>query len=334
MIRRRSMTLLTLAALAAIATTQAAAAPPPTVIEDPAPGPAVSFDVTTGAVFTCTIEPGPISSTSTAFTHPDNFTAIAMRVPTCATCPDPQTLDLKTISIRIRWLRECAAQAEVSVVRAVSSGGCLVPDPTQVLCGPVVHAISSPGSVGIIHTLPIPTGCCVSGNAFVLVRFIDTLNCSIVGSSWPFLTRMSDACVNCQAFFTTAVNHPTMTDWCTIAPTGLWWRLESDCCAATGVDLPLPGAPGLQLTIAPNPATATAELMFEVPSGLEARLEIFDLTGRRCATVAAGTFGEGVHRAMWRGELDAGGTASPGVYRARLTSSEGTLTRQILWLPR
>jgi hypothetical protein len=330
MIRRHASVLLALAAVSALAGTQAVAAPPMTVLDDPLAGAASGFDVMAGTAFTCTLESGPISSTSYRYVEPDAFTSFAVRIPSCGACPEPQTLAVRTISFRVRWFAACAAQAEVSIVRAVASGGCLAPDPTQVLCGPTLHPLVGTGSVGIIHTLTLPTDCCVSGDAFVRVRFIGLDGCSVS----PALTGTTTACVNCEAFFTTAVSTPTLTDWCTVVPNGLWWRIESDCCAATGIDLPLIDGRGLQLVVAPNPATETVELAFEAPSGREARLEIFDLAGRRCATVAAGRFGPGAHRAAWNGRLDRGGRASAGVYRARLTSDQAVLTRQILWLPR
>ena len=322
--------LLSVAALAAFSTTLVAASPPITIVDDPATDYAAAFAATTGIAATCTLEPGPISATSLAFSQPDAFTAMAGRIAPCAACPSPQTLDLKTVSIRVRWLSACTAQAEVSIVGATGTAGCLVPNPTQVLCGPTLHTISSPGQVGIIHTLPIPSGCCVSGDAFVLVRFIGFQNCS----ASPGLTLATTACVNCDEYFTTNVSRPSLTDWCTISTNGLWWRLEADCCTVTGIGESLPSVPGLRLAVSPNPATSAAELRFDVFSETEARLEIFDLAGRRCATVVAGRFGTGPHRATWRGDFDGGGTAPPGVYRARLTSREGVLTKHLVWLPK
>ena len=88
----------------------------------------------------------------------------------------------------------------------------------------------------------------------------------------------------------------------------------------------------LSLGVSPNPGSAAATFRFELPREMAARLEIFDAAGRRVTRVVDGTFESGLHRAIWRGRLDSGREAGPGLYYARLTTGLGTITRRFVWL--
>ena len=66
----------------------------------------------------------------------------------------------------------------------------------------------------------------------------------------------------------------------------------------------------------PNPSDGPASLTYTLPAEADIELAVFDLRGRRVATVARGRRPAGTHAEVWsgRGEL-----AGPGVYFARLT---------------
>jgi probable HAF family extracellular repeat protein len=83
----------------------------------------------------------------------------------------------------------------------------------------------------------------------------------------------------------------------------------------------------------PNPSTGAAEIAFTLSARAadgDSRLEIFDAQGRRVATLARGSLGAGSHDARWDGR-EAGGAGAPaGLYVARLTTCEGSLSRRLL----
>lgn len=65
----------------------------------------------------------------------------------------------------------------------------------------------------------------------------------------------------------------------------------------------------------PNPATFAPSVEFSLPDALPATLEVFDLAGRRWASVAVGALGPGHHRV----DLSRVRAFAPGVYLIRLT---------------
>jgi hypothetical protein len=74
-------------------------------------------------------------------------------------------------------------------------------------------------------------------------------------------------------------------------------------------------------------------LLVGLPRPMQARLEVFDLQGRRVRTLADGLLPRGVTRVTWDGR-DAGGfRVRRGVYFARLRTARVARTARILWVP-
>jgi len=71
-------------------------------------------------------------------------------------------------------------------------------------------------------------------------------------------------------------------------------------------------------------------LLVDLPAATDARVEIFDLTGRRVRTISSGTMPKGATVLMWDGRDDAGRPAPPGVVFARLTTPKEALTAHLL----
>jgi hypothetical protein len=205
----------------------------PTEVRDPSDSSPANPGLAAGPTATCTLEPGPISGFSYVWNPPAAWESIAWRIPSsgCAACPAPALLDLKTVSFRVRWLEACSATAEVSVVAATGDPACPRPDPGQVLCGPVSYPIAG-ANAGVVYTVPLPSGCCVTPNTFVLVRFIGFAACGGSGVT-PGLTRTEVPCVACEQFATVSSLHPTLTDQCEITTYPIWLGLETDCCQPT-----------------------------------------------------------------------------------------------------
>jgi len=77
----------------------------------------------------------------------------------------------------------------------------------------------------------------------------------------------------------------------------------------------------------PNPFNPTTEIRFTMPVASQARLEVFDVIGRRVATLLDKALQPGEYEVRW----DATGAAS-GVYFYRLTAADYTETRKMLLL--
>lgn len=83
----------------------------------------------------------------------------------------------------------------------------------------------------------------------------------------------------------------------------------------------------------PNPSRGALVLAFTLPSEGRVSFAIHDAQGRVVRSLAEGVRPAGTHRIAWDGRTSEGRTASPGVYFARLTCGDRTLTRRLLRLP-
>jgi hypothetical protein len=80
----------------------------------------------------------------------------------------------------------------------------------------------------------------------------------------------------------------------------------------------------------PNPARSSSTLAFSVPATSRARIELFDVNGRRLATLADREFDAGHHTVNWDLRDDAGAPVPAGLVFARLSTPTGALTRRLL----
>jgi hypothetical protein len=87
-----------------------------------------------------------------------------------------------------------------------------------------------------------------------------------------------------------------------------------------------PGSrPAFTLAPGPNPARGGASIRYTIPAATEARLAIYDGSGRNVRTLTSGPQPAGVHTATWDGTDQLGRKVGAGVYLVRLTA--GGLTR-------
>lgn len=177
---------------------------------------------------------GSLRTISFFFTPPEEMTSMAWKIPTasCATCGSAG-LTLKTVTFRLRWFSVCTAQAQVSVVGAKLGATCLEPDTMNVLCPPMTYSIAGIGNATVLHTLAFAPDCCVSGDAFVLIRFEGLGACAGVNAT-PGLGVSTAACVPCEQFITATHIYPDITEFCSIGSTQEnWVSIDADCCMAT-----------------------------------------------------------------------------------------------------
>jgi endonuclease YncB( thermonuclease family) len=78
------------------------------------------------------------------------------------------------------------------------------------------------------------------------------------------------------------------------------------------------------LPVAPNPVSASARLRYELPEATVVRLQVFDLLGRRVATLADGEKPAGRHEVTWTGSR-----LAPGTYFVRLQAGSTAQTQML-----
>ena len=102
---------------------------------------------------------------------------------------------------------------------------------------------------------------------------------------------------------------------------------DPDACSLVSVDAPLPREASLALASA-SPIDGPARFRFALPAAGPVDLAIYDVVGRRVATLADGPFDAGVHTATW----NEGGARHAGVYFARLIAGGHTFARRLVVL--
>lgn len=139
-----------------------------------------------------------------------------------------------------------------------------------------------------------------------------------------------------------APGQPTATQWGTgfkaavdfqVGPDGsLYWLQQFASGSFNGIngslrrirwtgavtDAPPGTSLGVRLAVSPNPARGSMRFAFTLPRAGRAALAIFDLSGRRVATLLDDTAGAGSMSVEWDGRDDAGREAAAGLYLARL----------------
>ncbi len=106
--------------------------------------------------------------------------------------------------------------------------------------------------------------------------------------------------------------------------------VEISATGSTGVG-DTPGAPVLGRNF-PNPFNPSTTIAFELPRAGNAKLEVFDVKGRRVRVLADGHHAAGAHSVVWDGRGANGAEAASGSYFYRLTTDGGSLNGKMLLL--
>jgi len=107
--------------------------------------------------------------------------------------------------------------------------------------------------------------------------------------------------------------------------------LGRHCADDTGVTSPGTAEPsGARLVCAPNPFTRQAEIAFELPEPGRVQLALYDVAGRLVSEVVDGWRPAGRFSATWDGRDASGREVATGVYFARLTAGEETVTGKVV----
>ena len=86
------------------------------------------------------------------------------------------------------------------------------------------------------------------------------------------------------------------------------------------------------LAVHPNPFNPTTTIEYSVPAAGRVTLSVYDLAGRRVATLVDGELPPGPNEATWDGTTDAGTRAASGVYFVRLTTETTEATGRLVLL--
>ena len=82
----------------------------------------------------------------------------------------------------------------------------------------------------------------------------------------------------------------------------------------------------------PNPFNPSTTIEFSVPTNGPASIAVYDIQGRKVATVLREAMAAGVYRVRWNGKSDDGRELSSGVYFARLEAAGGRDTARLTML--
>jgi hypothetical protein len=83
----------------------------------------------------------------------------------------------------------------------------------------------------------------------------------------------------------------------------------------------------------PNPFAATTTFRFDLPRSETVRLEVFDLMGRKVATLRDAWMPPGRHSLEWNSRDAKGSTLQPGAYLYRMTAGSFRAERKLVVLP-
>lgn len=118
--------------------------------------------------------------------------------------------------------------------------------------------------------------------------------------------------------------------------------ISADLSATDGVRLlspvvaparPLPGNPNVELSKnRPEPFTGETRFTLSLPASGNVELGVFDLSGRRVATLHHGALKAGVSEFAWNGHADSGAQLGAGVYFYRVGTAQGSLSRRMVYL--
>jgi len=82
----------------------------------------------------------------------------------------------------------------------------------------------------------------------------------------------------------------------------------------------------------PNPFNPSTRIDFSVETAGKADLSVYDLAGRRVATLHSGNLPNGDHHVVWNGRMANGAAAPAGQYRYVLKTADGSVARSMVLL--
>ena len=110
-------------------------------------------------------------------------------------------------------------------------------------------------------------------------------------------------------------------------------NLESGAVTSVTID-PTTGVPDGAMALLrqnhPNPARTSTTIQFVLASSTEVTLDVFDVSGRRVASLEEGLMTPGPHESPWNLTDREGNTVASGVYLYRLEAGDETLNKKLI----
>jgi hypothetical protein len=91
----------------------------------------------------------------------------------------------------------------------------------------------------------------------------------------------------------------------------------------------IPASLDIGLKVVPNPMNPSTEIRFEMAEDGHARVEIFDVSGRRVETISDGLLTAGDHTMQWDGRGDDARGLESGVYLVLVTTKNGAVSSKV-----
>ena len=155
-----------------------------------------------------------------------------LRPSSCSNCPAPARLLLTNAHLRLGFQWACSMPVLVSVVGSVSGPGCPVPNRNDVICPPTRYDLDSPGGELVEFGLALPSGCCISDDAFLVIEFLHNDQCPIN----PLLGATAAPCTGCSSWndnpafgFVDICSDPFWPSADGAGNPAMW--VEADCCS-------------------------------------------------------------------------------------------------------
>lgn len=280
---------------------------PPALAQCPAAPPLAHYTGASNAVCPCFI---PNEQAAVVFTAP------------------PADYPLEVLRVGIAWASQFGgAPQSLEEAIHVYAGG--LPDPGTpifTLPGPVL----TDGFVNQFDLEPQPGEITVASGPFTVA--LEFLNQNANNIFAPSVVHDANGC---QAGKNAVFAQPGgWADACALGVSGDWvfFAVYRPCVPAVGIGGDpriVMSEPLLLMPPVPNPARGPVEFEFAVARAGDAALTVYDVSGRRVAVPAAGSFAAGIHRATWDGRALHGARVAAGVYFAELRAGEHRVRRTL-----
>ena len=98
----------------------------------------------------------------------------------------------------------------------------------------------------------------------------------------------------------------------------------------TAVEVVVAAPSALPLHVTPNPFRGSGSVRFELPSRGDARVDVYDVTGRRVRALSRGVRSSGPHAIAWDGRDDRGARLGGGIYFIRLSTGSTSRNAKVV----
>ena len=197
--------------------------------------------------------------------------------------------------------------------------------------------ITGPGLEILEYTNPGPTPTLISSFGARAERFAATLQWAVHDGSTPAhfeIHRRVDgatrAIANDLAANARSFRDESVVPGATYEYTLTAYDEDGSMTASAPVSVTIPRAALELLPNQPNPFNPATTIRFVVPVRDRVRLTVYDVAGRRVATLLDGVRDAGTHSVQWNGTDARGEPLASGVYLGRLESGKTTATRKMV----